>query len=154
MRPDLDRILLCKAYRPTHRRRIGGMKPARNVGEIDVWHHRRIVTDPIQAKALAHIAIYGQTHARDLKRHSWWPSLNSPASRFDFLLKLLHTALISRELTRATGADAGTRTRTAILPRDFKSLASTIPPRPRGKSQLTRRRAADEPTRRRVTLIR
>src|SRR5690242_5106179 len=30
------------------------------------------------------------------------------------------------------GADGGTRTLTAILPRDFKSLASTIPPRPRG----------------------
>jgi hypothetical protein len=29
------------------------------------------------------------------------------------------------------GADGGTRTLTGLLPRDFKSLASTIPPRPR-----------------------
>jgi hypothetical protein len=34
------------------------------------------------------------------------------------------------------GADAGTRTRTGLLPRDFKSLASTIPPRPHPISGL------------------
>ena len=32
------------------------------------------------------------------------------------------------------GADGGTRTLTGNHPRDFKSLASTIPPRPRGIS--------------------
>src|SRR5579862_9817891 len=44
------------------------------------------------------------------------------------------------------GADAGTRTRTGLLPRDFKSLASTIPPRPR--VDLRSHHAAGEPTRR------
>src|SRR5262245_55084672 len=150
MGPDLDRMLLCKAHCRAHRRRVGGVKPASNVGQIDVRHHRRIVTDAIQAKAFAHVAIDGETHARSLKRQSWWPSPNSPVGRLNSLSEIPCTALNSMQI----GADGGTRTLTGNLPRDFKSLASTIPPRPRGKSQLTRRRAAAEPTRRRVTLIR
>src|SRR3954471_16759044 len=38
---------------------------------------------------------------------------------------------LGNDLLKA-GADARTRTGTGLLPRDFKSLASTIPPRPRG----------------------
>ncbi len=38
---------------------------------------------------------------------------------------------VIREILLSTGADGGTRTLTGLLPRDFKSLASTIPPRPR-----------------------
>src|SRR5690349_17383872 len=49
------------------------------------------------------------------------------------------------------GADGGTRTLTANLPRDFKSLASTIPPRPRSTSLTAR---GGEPTRWRIKLVR
>ena len=34
------------------------------------------------------------------------------------------------------GADGGTRTRTGLPPRDFKSLASTISPRPRSEHPI------------------
>jgi hypothetical protein len=37
-----------------------------------------------------------------------------------------------------TGADGGTRTRTGFPPRDFKSLASTISPRPRAEAECVR----------------
>jgi hypothetical protein len=39
------------------------MKPARNIGEVDVRHHRRIISKPIQAKPFAHIAVDGHPHA-------------------------------------------------------------------------------------------
>ena len=50
---------------------------------------------------------------------------------------------VIREILLSTGADGGTRTLTGLLPTDFKSVASTIPPRPR--SVNFRRRAAAEP---------
>jgi hypothetical protein len=44
------------------------------------------------------------------------------------------------------GADGGTRTHTGRTPRDFKSLASTIPPRPRGACLALRRAGPKAPT--------
>jgi hypothetical protein len=47
----------------------------------------------------------------------------------------LHAALgchAVNDIRCMLGADGGTRTLTGLPPRDFKSLASTIPPRPRG----------------------
>src|SRR6185437_5446002 len=41
------------------------------------------------------------------------------------------TGILITTITAKAGADARTRTGTGLLPRDFKSLASTIPPRPR-----------------------
>src|SRR5262245_49007069 len=50
---------------------------------------------------------------------------------------------------RRPGADGGTRTLTGLPPRDFKSLASTIPPRPRAAVLASRLRAAKpDPARR------
>lgn len=43
----------------------------------------------------------------------------------------MHIVLISRPGAHGSGAGGGTRTRTGLRPREFKSHASTIPPRPR-----------------------
>ena len=48
----------------------------------------------------------------------------------------------------STGADGGTRTLTGFPPRDFKSLASTIPPRPRAGVLASAARAPKAPVRR------
>src|SRR5262245_11440089 len=115
MGPDLDRMLLCKAHCRAHRRRVGGVKPASNVGQIDVRHHRRIVTDAIQAKAFAHVAIDGQTHARSLKRQSWWPSPNSPVGCLNSLSEFPCTALIPCRLVRTEGLEPSRETSQGIL---------------------------------------
>ena len=66
MRAYFNRMFFCQANRFPHCRRIGGMKTTGNIGEIDMRHHRHIVTEAVQSEALAHIAIDRQAHARDI----------------------------------------------------------------------------------------
>jgi hypothetical protein len=47
------------------------------------------------------------------------------------MAKVAPADLILHKAFDFIGADGGTRTRTGLPPRDFKSLASTISPRPR-----------------------
>ena len=47
---------------------------------------------------------------------------------------------VCNQFRLSLGADGGTRTRTGFPPRDFKSLASTVSPRPRRRTTITRPR--------------
>ena len=84
MRPDLDRMLLRKTHRRAHGRRVGRVKAAGNVGQIDVRHHRRVVTDAVQAKTFAHVAIDRQSHVPNLTPHLDPFSSNSSVGRAEF----------------------------------------------------------------------
>src|SRR5262249_60511825 len=64
--------------------------------------------------------------------HSIDPETEGAASAGPCGSRRPNTKLHRRECAGA-GADGGTRTRTGFPPRDFKSLASTIPPRPRAE---------------------
>jgi hypothetical protein len=52
-------MLLRKAYRSAHRRRVGRVKTAGDVCQVDMRHHRRVVTYAVQAKTFAHVTIDG-----------------------------------------------------------------------------------------------
>jgi len=67
MGPDFDVVLFRKTHRFAHCRRVGSMETARDICQIDVGHHRRIIAKPVQAEPLAHIAIDGHPHAQGLQ---------------------------------------------------------------------------------------
>src|SRR5674476_1670860 len=70
MRADRDALGMCHAYRPVHRGRISGVKAAGNIRRRHVVQDLRIVSHPVSAETLAHIAIqiYAVHH---FSRFSW-----------------------------------------------------------------------------------
>ena len=58
---------LGQPHRRLHLHRIGGMEAAGDVGDIDQRHQCLVVADPVQAEALAHVAIDGRHGAHSLQ---------------------------------------------------------------------------------------
>jgi N-acetylmuramoyl-L-alanine amidase len=57
VRPDLDALLLREPNGPAHVVEVGGVEAAGDVGHRNQRHQRFIVSHPVEAEGLTHIAI-------------------------------------------------------------------------------------------------
>src|SRR3954451_5018533 len=57
MRANLDAMLLGEAHGLTHVIEVRAMEAASHVGDVDLWHQAFVITHPVEAEGLAHIAI-------------------------------------------------------------------------------------------------